>query len=311
MTNEAIIINSYYAKLKIASKTSKSVDVSLISTKPESPVFDNGDVIFSDIDTNRQLFFQEVGTVKDVYEKRFLRYDDLEDWPNRELANRYYRELDKVGVSDSKPLFLYKLRVGDLEALEGPNYTLDRLSYSLLSVDRYSKPLSHFQHQVRKINYFDFETIRNGWVYLARTTFAKIANALPLTNRIELRLWIDKAFGYEQALDINYIDYFELVYEYLERRIFSRGRLLIAIEDMISEVFPELSEYEKSQIGLLCEEQRPDEISAQAQRFRRMFGGGKEEMLQELQKEVHENQKAEERFANQFVRQPLPLIWSA
>jgi hypothetical protein len=306
MREQTAVINMHYANVQ-PSPTEGRKEIAILSRERKSPVKPSEKVLIANNITDNLIFLGE-GIVDFVMEPRLLKDEDLDNWPNKEFAKRYIHDLKKTQENKDKPIHLHKFNISNFRAFQGSNFTLDRLSFSLLAVDKFAKPIVHFQHQIRNLTWEDYETIRQGWVYLARTAFAKIANALPLRNRIELRLWIDKEFGYERENEVDYIKYFDLLYEYLEARIFSRGRLLIATDEMINEVLQDMSSQDRVQIGLSTELGIPDSIREQADRFRKLFEKGKPELLKELNDEVIRNRDSQERFQQLFRYEPLPLI---
>jgi hypothetical protein len=306
MSAQAAVINAHYARVVPQMATGTSV-VSYFSLDKDAKLKSGEPVLFASFPNDHAMVFTEDGKVLSLAKPRELRTQDMSGWPNPAFTEGHLRDLRKQADGKNK-ILLYELEVGNLHPLVGPNYTLDRLAYSLKAVERYEKPIVHFQRQVRNLDTEDYTTIKNGQVYLARTAFAKIANALPLRNRLEFRLWIDKEFGYQPAKDIDYLKYLDLLLDYLESRIFSRGRLLIATDDMIRSSKVVMPEHARTMIGLADEEGNDDSIHEQANLFRPLLEKGKLEILRTLKTEVDRNTVEQSRFKRLFKNKPLPLI---
>ena len=309
MEFHAAIVNQHYARVQPKAGQAGTVVVSLISKDHNVQVKRKERIVIAETGESGNVHFLQEGIISQEPEVRPLALQDLEAWPNQRFAQRWEHDLMKQReLVDGKVIYLHQFIATEVTNLEGPNHSLDRLSFSLVSIDNYNKPISHFQQQIRNIDFEDYETIKAGWVFLARTAFAKIANALPKRNRFEFWLRMDKEYKIQQDKPLDYVKLFELLYDYIDARIFSRGRLLIASDDMLRANWPELSENALTEIGFSDEAGNRDSIRVQADRFRTLFEEGKPELLKQLNDEVMRNVASETRFINLFKNKPLPLI---
>lgn len=303
MHNQAAIINAHYARVEPKWGGSS---VSVLSRERKFPVKQQELIVISRSESASALRFESYGKVTEILDSPKLTLKDLESWPNAAFAKRWAHDLKKPEAKE-KPIWMHSFKVGEVHTLEGPNCTLDRLAYSLMDVEQFNHPIVHFQQQLRQLDLDDFETIRHGWVYVARTAFAKVANALPLRNRLEFRLWMDREFGREVKTDIDYIKYFALLFDYLEARIFSRGKLLIATDEMIRESSVGIAPGMHGTVGLADDDGNVDSIHEQANRFRLLFEKGKPKLLRDLNAEVQKDAQGYKRFKDLFRNKPLPL----
>jgi hypothetical protein len=187
------------------------------------------------------------------------------------------------------------------------NNLLSQLEYSLPIVEDYIHPEVHFQSQFRGLSDNDFDTIVNGWVYATRTVFGKLFNSLPRQNKLEFMIQAMDKFSTVDFKDKTLLEGLEFLYEYIERRILSRGRLLVATDDILTKKFGGL--LPASEIGLIDPETKVvHKIAPQADIFRQLITLEKENSLKEsLNKTLNINQGLESRFQKLFNRRGWPI----
>lgn len=123
-----------------------------------------------------------------------------------------------------------KIELGSATALpEGLD--LDALWYSLTIVRNTSRPNVHFRRGYRLLPLDDFETIRNGEPFIARTGYFELWNSLPPS--------LKAAFESEQILLAGggreregFRQRLERLYKFIDKRVLAVGRLLHALEEV-------------------------------------------------------------------------------
>jgi hypothetical protein len=313
MHDRAAVINQHYAKVDtLDARSHGKVMISLLSTESTPRMDANERFVIAESEKKTNVVFRAVGVAAEIETPQLLASSDLETWPNQEFAHQWRLRLEKQEKHPTPEgtIYLHRIVGTEVDAITSPNNTLDRLAFSLLFVNHYQNPQTHFQQQIRTLDWEDYETIKQGWVYLSRTAFAKIGNALPMPNRLEFKLRMIKAFKTEDFREVDYVKLFAFLYDYLEARLFSRGRLLIASDEMAGQIMPELSESELKEVGFSDEAGSADSVRVQADRFRKLFEYGKPQLLKELNDEVLKNEAREAHFGKLFKNKPLPLILS-
>jgi hypothetical protein len=310
MITGAAVFNQDYARVKpLTGMNMGKVKVSVLSTRTRRILNTTGIPILIDgLFGKNDVLFLEHGILDEVLSPRLAKFEDLTDWPNVEKAKEVARELNKASESN-RVYYVHEFIGSHLVKLKGPNNSLDQLAFSLLAVEDYYHPAVHFQEQIRTLTKEDYDTVLNGWVYLARTAFGKLANALPLANRLEFRIILLKEFKAEVIQHPDYVKLFGMLYDYIDRRIFSKGRMLIQTAEMMHEVLDDLDKEQIADIGFIAPGQsHGDSIVVQADLFRSLFDEGKPALLRELNSEVTKNRATEDRFTHIFSRRELPLI---
>lgn len=151
---------------------------------------------------------------------------------------------------------------------EGLN--LDTLWYSLTIVRNTSKPDVHFRRGYRLLPQEDFETIKKGDPFLARSGYFELLNALPQSLRA--------AFEAEQVLlagqareRVTFRERLERLYAFIDQRVLAVDRLLRELAEVTAELDLDgapiehwfVSEPDPAE-GLAA---RPDGLAVQLQRF--------------------------------------------
>ncbi len=313
MVLTSAVFNEHYAKMEpLRGASSSAVKISVISQERKIKIQEGSPFLINkSIPETSDVLFLSHGILSEVRQPRLASFEDLQTWPNIDKAKEVARDLSRSSVA-RRVYYIHDFIGNHVSQLKNQNNTLDQLAFSLLSVEEYEHPQVHFQAQMRLLPQEDYETVLNGWVYLSRTAFGKLANALPLANRLEFRIRMLKEFKTEILPNLDYVALFGMLYDYIDTRILSRGRLLIETADMLKEVFSDLGPEEIAAIGFASPE-RPsqgDSIEVQANLFRELFADGKLAVLQQLNEEVIANRSSEDRFNKLFHRKhkQLPLI---
>lgn len=187
------------------------------------------------------------------------------------------------------------------------NNRLSELEYSLPVIENYNNPEVHFQQQFRNMPDKDFETVVNGWVYASRTVFGKLINSLPRQGKLEFMIQAMDHFSTINFRNTSIVDGLEFLYDYIERRILSRGRLLVAIDGIIKKNLDDLISSED--IGFIDPDTNQiQNISTQANIFKNLFGlENKKSLKKSLQDTIQQNQNLEARFQKLFQRRSWPV----
>lgn len=148
--------------------------------------------------------------------------------------------------------------------------TLKDLEYSLKIVDNYNSPITHFQQQHRTLDEKDFETIQHGWIYIIRTAFGKLINALPRQNKLEFMLQCMDKFSTIDFKGTSLYDGYNFLLQYIEKRILDKGRLLVHTDNLLNKHFADILPVEE--IGFVDPgKMRGNNLSEQASVFRNLF----------------------------------------
>lgn len=243
--------------------------------------------------------FKEYGEVKDIAIP-----EDLPFSPSEITENERRKAL---GIPLLAPMRKHTIQISPEKQL-GPLNRFDDLIYSLLTVKNYARPMVHFQRQYRELVNKDFETIINGWVYVSRTAFGKLGNALPNDIKLQFMLIVMEEFKTMDFTSLKYDKVFDSLKDYLEGYVLSQGRLLIEIERMLREDLGDL-DIPVAEIGFYDDEsKKADLVQPQAKLFQELFAVDPENtLIQEIKTGIKKN-KHEERFYNMFKERTWPLF---
>ena len=250
-------------------------------------------------DGTNEYSFSHYGKVMSVSDGVELPFSDKDLEVNEERRRKNLSPLSKS--------FKYTVSVNPQGELV-TNNRLGDLAYSLQAVGLYAKPFRHFQKQYRTIEEFDYETVVAGHLYIARTAFGKIANALPRANRMEFTILSMEKFGSEDLIGIDYLQALDFLFDYVERKILNPGTFVIETDALLEKVF-ENKNVPYQRIGFLdSDEAVPDSIREQANIFRELFDqGGSKDLLAEIKDGVFENANIEKRFSSVFNKSRWPV----
>ena len=228
---------------------------------------------------------------------------------NIETIRPSREKIDKA-KAEGRPLpkneYHHYFDISILKALKLTNLLSD-LEYSLKFVDRFNKPIVHFQQQVRELNEKDFETIINGYIYTARTAFGKLINSIPRENKLEFMLQAMNRFDTIDFRKVPLEDGLSFLQQYIGLRILNRGRLLVETNNLIKQNLGDL--VKPDEIGF----RHPDTgkenlLSEQASVFVKIFElEKKSDFKTAVNKAIGENSELEIRFKKMFERETWPI----
>lgn len=215
-------------------------------------------------------------------------------------------------VNNSKPLKKNKDKYEHYFSLEiskvlKRNNLLSDLEYSLKSIYRFNNPLVHFQQQFRELPKQDYDTIINGFVYYSRTAFGKLINSIPRQNKLEFMLQAMDNFSTVDFKNISLYEGLEFLYNYIDRRILSRGKILIETNNMLKDHLGDI--LPQQEVGFYNpQNSKTDNLSKQSDIFERLFKLQKESDVRRLiKKSISEDFHLEERFMQIFKQQTWPI----
>ncbi|MEJ8818559.1 hypothetical protein [Lacibacter sp. H407] len=187
------------------------------------------------------------------------------------------------------------------------NNLLSDLEYSIKAVYRFNKPIIHFQQQFRDLSKEDYETIIKGWVYASRTAFGKLVNSIPRQNKLEFMLQAMDFFATVDFAKVSLHDGLSFLYEYINRRILSRGRLIVETNELIKSELKEIVPY--TEVGFYnSQKEIADNILTQATLFEKLFSlEGKSNINRIIQKSISEDSNMEQRFLQLFKTETWPI----
>jgi hypothetical protein len=263
---------------------------------------------------NQQFRFLQQGKVAGVDERILKQLTPAEA---QAIAVR------KVAGENVAPDYIYGVTV-ELNTTQRQPILLDDIALSLTAVYRYTSPEIHFQQQVRKLTKADFDTIADRLVYVARTAFGKIANALPRDNKLEFILLAIDNWNTINFKEIKFSDALDFLIRYIKENIISQGEFLVETDNMLRENFQDILEIDSenildiNQIGLVEQDTVsetgrkraaiPNYVSFQAALFRELIKADKESnFLQTIKAGIAENRLVEERFHKLFKNKAWPI----
>jgi len=152
---------------------------------------------------------------------------------------------------------------------------LDTMWYSLTIVRNTTRPHVHFCRGYRLLPKADFETIKKGEPFIARSGYFELLNALPPSLRAEFdaeQLLMAAGDAHER---VRFREKFERLHVFIEQRVLAVGRLLHDLADVIVRVDLDggpiehvfASDAEPSKDGFAS---RFDDLASQLQRFARL-----------------------------------------
>lgn len=295
----AIAINTQYVPIFRSSQIDKYPGsdgyFSIESTEEElSITVDNNLLIIAPKGKNDLEFFEEgvVTVVGDVIELP----------PDEEIIKK--RESKNLPPLPKR--FAHEYAFDKTKELKSNNL-LTELEYSLKSVYLYNNSKVHFQSQYRNLPKEDYETIVNGWIYAIRTFFGKLANALPRQNKLEFLLVSMDKFSTVDFKDVPLAEGLNFLYEYIENRILSKGRLLVETNKLIKEKLGGI--LPADEIGFIHpKNDKGNLLTEQAEIFEKLFNLEKKQNLKSLVRAtIKSHRELEQRFEKIFRLNTWPI----
>jgi hypothetical protein len=191
------------------------------------------------------------------------------------------------------------------------NNLLDEYMYSLIAVRNFSNPSIHFRHKVTSLNHNDYETIDRQMIYVTRTVFARLINALPRENRLDFVMKSIAEFDTVDLRTVPFLKAIDFLKIYVEENFLSQGRLLLGIDSLLNKGFTNLK-LPIEQFSFASPDESKfieDNILKQASLFRELFSIDENfNLINKVLKGLPNNKETEERFNALFRNKAWPII---
>jgi hypothetical protein len=306
------INKSYTMDKEEVSTTSSRTKVRITSTIKEKGLhFQKNDqcLLMNDLNSEikeaGQLFvFQQQGKI--------IGFDDPVLKPQTTLE-KLENEQKRLTGNPVKEEFIHGIDIEITDDSQQP-ILLDDIAFSLASVYRFIQPEKHFQQQVRRLPKEDFKTIADRLVYVARTAFGKIANALPRDNKLEFVLLAIDKFGTLDYKRIKFSDALAFLLLYIRENIISQGMFLVETDNMLRNNFGDnlpVDEIALIEQDIITEdadvhESKPNLVSLKL--FRELIKADNQaQFLDVINAGITQNGKIEERFHKLFSNKAWPI----
>jgi hypothetical protein len=113
---------------------------------------------------------------------------------------------------------------------------LDDYSYSLLKVyKRYIKPSRHYSKVITEMPETDFETLRKERIFIDRTIFGRLINALPYPNRLQFMLFCIEEFKEADLRKIHFSKATPFLKKFVGNGIIDMGKYINASVNILIE----------------------------------------------------------------------------
>lgn len=214
--------------------------------------------------------------------------------------------INRKGVSLLKDKYSHNFQIEIFKDLKTNNLLSD-LEYSIKAVYRFNKPIIHFQKQYRDLPQHDYDTIVQGWIYTTRTIFGKLVNSIPRQNKLEFMLQSMDHFSTVDFKNVSLVDAIDFLYKYIDKRILSRGRLIVETKKLIKEKLSDVLPY--AEVGFFNPENaKTDNLSNQADLFEKLFALEKEsDIMRNIRERISEDSHLEQRFFQIFKSETWPI----
>lgn len=231
------------------------------------------------------------------------------DWNSNQ--KHYFRAFGIIQsfktIEKTTKFFLFEIEI-QIQGILNEITQLQDFVYSLKKVYRYLKPQNHFNRSYTYLQKEDYYTIINGRIFIARTVFGKILNALPPEHvqNIVIRLMETQGISFFKIRD--YRVALQELQKYVIEEIENRGNFLIQSEELIRDHLGELVSIRE--IGFIDEEgdEKQDYLTEQTELFRNLFSTIKEyDLWSEISREIEAQYEVQENFNESFYNIEWPI----
>lgn len=215
--------------------------------------------------------------------------------------------VDLLGV---KRRYKVTLKITKVTALTEPNLLSD-YAYTLSRVKKLTKPEKHFSRAYTRISSKDYHAITNGEIFIARTFFGKVVNALHPGHRVAFvkRILDEDPLLYAQGR--NYIKAFDMLKEYILETIIEPAQMINDAHRMIIDISP------KTKIARISfadpvepnVRSRLNNVSEKAAEVSRFLDSNGVKFLEQVSEEIKIGTESEKTLNYSFTNQPLPIIF--
>ncbi|MCC6372290.1 MAG: hypothetical protein IT236_14905, partial [Bacteroidia bacterium] len=98
---------------------------------------------------------------------------------------------------------------------------------------QYAFPERHFQQAFRQISLDDFETLTAQKIYIARTAFGNLINALPIKSKYDFTMYAIDEYGTMEFKGLDFIRAYNFLWQYITNNILSQGKLLVSTYELM------------------------------------------------------------------------------
>lgn len=231
-------------------------------------------------------------------------------------SDQYLNEFQRFFTTQSnfptkRYLHRFVVEYEELNSEDKDDYLLSTFAYSIPALAHYSNP-STFFGKYKNIDPEDFLNIISKNIFVSRTIFAKIINALPFENKIELSILLRQKFKSEYRFIPDYKEALNMLYEFINEDLYSNGRLIVSAYDTIEKL--DIINLRLKDIGFANEEelnaeyQRFDNLKNQYNRFKELFEfDEKNDFWNKIFDKIKNNSTSESNYNYRFrnIRWPI------
>jgi hypothetical protein len=294
-----LVFNATYLTVNNVSTNNRFQGAVEIKSELDSLPIDIGDQYHFLDQRKKTYLFSHTGIIEKVSDPTILPYTESEKKKNEENAAK---KLPPV-----KQTYLHRIGLAETKALT-ENNVLGDLAYSLRLVFRYIKPYKHFESQYRKLPKEDFETIEKGMLYVARTGFGKLINAIPRENRLEFTLLAMKEWNTIDFRKVPYLEGLDFLQAYISQNFLQKGRILVGIKQLLSERLSQVEGLQVQQVGFTDSDGKEDNVYTQATYFEELFKQDDNfDLIAKIKAGAVSNDETESRFQKLFKSITWPI----
>lgn len=149
----------------------------------------------------------------------------------------YERKVNEARANKKLPKLKYFNH--EVEFKKGIPFTdykyLDDYSYSLIKIyKRFIKPARHFSRSVTELPKIDYETLDKERIFVQRTMFGRLINALPYPNRLQFLLFAIETFNSPDLREVQLSRAFPFLKDFVGSGVIKMGHYLIKSQEMIN-----------------------------------------------------------------------------
>lgn len=231
---------------------------------------------------------------------------------------RYRKRSIELG---KKPINFYLHKIKYTQANPYKEFKfLDDYSYSLLRIyKRYIKPSRHFSKVITEMAVTDFETLKKERIFIDRTVFGRLINALPYPNRLQFMLFCIEEFNTTDLRKVHYAKATPFLKDFVGNGIIDMGKYLNNSVDILKEQVDLFGDYknvsfqdENNRLININNKSRrskgkSDNVYAQSLLFNELFQMGED--FNQLFTEIDFKNSANEifEFEKIFSKRPWPV----
>jgi hypothetical protein len=202
-------------------------------------IFDNSENLKINLDDNiilldgrsrNKLFFRNLSKVIKI--DKSIKIDDEAGFQNFQS----YLNLNNYRISYYPEKSFVHLFTIKIEEEYKDSKPLEDFNYTLICVRDFNKPYSSFT-SIKKIQEIDYLSIRYNKIFLSRTCFGHIVNALPLETRFDIVISLLSHFNTDEPYGIDFNEALKFVKTYIDQKILSVGSYLMETANIVSESF--------------------------------------------------------------------------